>query len=104
MNKMSNKIISSKEIEKVASLARIAISEQEKKKFAKEIGSILDFFKDLGNVNVQNFQSFDHYDLDKNQFRPDETSSSSQKEKEATRKQFPKRRGDFLEVKTVLKP
>jgi len=100
---MKNSIITSKEIKKIAALARISLSKQEQERFSAEIDSILEFFKDLGNVNVGNYQTFDHYNLNKNQLRKDKSEKRPENEKEGMRKLFPKRRGDYLKVKAVLK-
>ena len=100
---MDKKKISAKEIEKISLLARIALTNKEKEKFTQEIASILDFVNDLAEVDIQDFTPLDHYATGHNQFRTDDVSQTPEDEREATRKLFPKRRGDFLEVKTVIK-
>lgn len=100
---MKNSNITSKEIKKIASLARISLSKQEQERFSTEIDSILEFFKDLGNVNVENYQTFNHHNLNKSQLREDKSEKRPENEKEDIRKQFPKSRGDYLNVKAVLK-
>ena len=99
---MTNKIISKEDVEKVAKLARIEISEKENKKFAGELNSILDFFKNLSEVETEAAAEFDHFKLTKNQFREDEIDEASDDEKEAMRELFPDRKGGHLKVKEVL--
>ena len=99
---MSEKIISKQEVKKVADLARIEISPQEEEKFASELNSILGYFKDLSEVETNGQEKFDHYNLERNQFRPDEVVDPTDDEKEKIRSQFPNRKGDLLKVKEVL--
>jgi len=96
------KIISKEDVKKVAELARVGITEKEEKKFAKELDSILDFFKNLSEVETSEATEFDHYKLTENQLRDDEIDEASDDEKEAMRKLFPDRKGNHLKVKEVL--
>lgn len=96
------KIISSEDVEKIASLARVEIDPDEKGKFAKEISSILEYFKDLNTVSTSGRERFDHYELLKNQFRADEIDQMDDEKKQATRDLFPDRKGNHLKVKEVL--
>lgn len=95
-------IISKEQIKKTAQLARININEQEEEKFTKEIGAILEYFKDISEVEDQEIEKIDHYDLQKNQLRRDEAREKDEEKKENIRKQFPKRKDDYLDVKAVL--
>ncbi|MEA1925652.1 MAG: Asp-tRNA(Asn)/Glu-tRNA(Gln) amidotransferase subunit GatC [Patescibacteria group bacterium] len=102
---MSNKaIISQDEVKKVAELSRIALTDKEEKKFAKELNSILDHFKDLSSVDVQSVEYFNHYSLKENQLRDDKVSEFGEDEKEKIRELFPEKSNDLLKVKTVLNP
>lgn len=47
-------IITKAEVEKVAKLARIKITEPEKEKFAKQLTGILDYVNQLSEVNTEN--------------------------------------------------
>jgi len=47
-------IITKAEVEKVAKLARIEITEPEKEKFAKQLTNILDYVNQLSEVNTEN--------------------------------------------------
>lgn len=96
------KIISREEIKKIAALARIEIDSKEEKKFAQEIGSILEYFKDISGVDTAAQEKFDHFKLKQNQFRADEVEDTEDVQKEAIRQLFPNRKGDHLKVKEVL--
>ena len=97
-----NKILSRQDVEKVAQLARIELSEKEQEKLADELSSILDYFKDLSNADTAQVSSFDHYSLGENQFRDDAVAVVEEEEKESIRKLFPRIKENYLKVKTVL--
>lgn len=99
---MKNQIVSFKDIKKVADLARISLSKAENKKFCSEIDSVLEYFKDLGKVNIKNYQIFDHYDQKYNDFRQDTVKESLDDEKETMIRSFPQKSGKYLKVKAVL--
>ncbi len=102
---MSNKtIISQDEVKKVAELSRMALTDKEEKKFAKELSSILDHFKDLSGIDVQQVECFNHYSLKENQLRDDKICEFGEDEKEKIKELFPEKSGDLLKVKTVLNP
>ena len=101
--KMSEKqIISEEQIKKTAQLARINLNKSEEEKFANEIGSILDYFKNISEVETENIEKIDHYNLRRNQLREDKAVEKDEAKKENIRKQFPKRKDDYLKVKAVL--
>ena len=45
-------MVSEKEIEKIASLARLSLTSEEKTAFAQQISNVLNAFKELENVNT----------------------------------------------------
>jgi len=49
-------LITIQEVEHVAKLARLALSEEEKVKFAEQLGNILDYFNQLKEVNTENVE------------------------------------------------
>lgn len=59
-------------IEHIASLARLGLTEQEKKKFTKEIESILDFIAQLNEVSTEGIEPLSHAVGIKNVYRGDE--------------------------------
>ena len=46
-------MLSKKEVEKIAELARLGISEEEKKKFAEDLSSVIGYIRKLSEVNVE---------------------------------------------------
>jgi aspartyl-tRNA(Asn)/glutamyl-tRNA(Gln) amidotransferase subunit C len=51
-------MISREEVQKIAKLARLGISEKEEEKFQKDLSSILDYFSILNAVNVSGIEPF----------------------------------------------
>lgn len=49
-------MITIKDVEHVAKLARLALTEEEKVRFAEQIGNILDYFNQLKEVNTDNVE------------------------------------------------
>lgn len=99
---MIEKIIFHEEIKKVAKLARIEVSLREEKTFAEELNSILEYFKDIKEVEINNQDRLDHFDLARNQFRTDQINEPQDEQKKATRDLFPQRKDNYLKVKKVL--
>lgn len=98
------KTISKQEIEKVAKLARINLTEPEKEKFSRELSDVLDNFKELSQLDLSeaDVEKVKHLEIEENQVRQDEIIECSEKEKENIRGQFPDRKDDYLKVKAVL--
>lgn len=55
-----SKLISKKEVEHVAKLARLELTEDEKEKFTKQFSNILDYFNQLSEVNTENIEPMAH--------------------------------------------
>ncbi|MDD3012186.1 MAG: Asp-tRNA(Asn)/Glu-tRNA(Gln) amidotransferase subunit GatC [Candidatus Gastranaerophilales bacterium] len=53
-------MITLKEVEHVAKLARLELSEDEKIKFADQLGKLLDYFNQLKEVNTENIEPMAH--------------------------------------------
>lgn len=96
------KLISKDDVQHVADLARLALSESEKSQFTEELNAILGYVKEIEEVKIDNYERFDHYNLKENQFRGDEIRESSEEEKNAIRNLFPKKEGNSLKVKETL--
>ncbi len=72
-------IITKQEVEKVAKLARIKITEPEKEKFAKQLTSILDYVNQLSEVDTKNVQPTSQVTELNNVMRADEVKSYENK-------------------------
>jgi len=92
--------IEKKEIEKLASLARIELTSKEKEKFGKQLSSILDYVDQIQEVDTSSVKEIAHHSVLKNVFRQDKVKGDGNIEKNLS--QFPDRFGNLNKVKPVL--
>ena len=92
--------ITQAEVERIARLARLNFTEQEKQKMISELGLILDYVDQLKEVHDQvatkPFDDPDGVNLMRDDFAEKLT------EPQELLKQAPDREGDFVKVKSVL--
>lgn len=93
-------MISKKEIQHIAQLARIKITKKEEEKFAKELSLILDYFRQIKKVKTKDLQFA-------NQLIFKITKYKEQKKQGADRsqnllKRAPETKNGFLKIKPVL--
>ncbi len=96
-------MISKKEVEHVAELARIGLTKREIEKFQKELSLILDYVGQLKKVNVKGIQPTSHFTFAKNVFRKDEIIKTSPAQVKKIIDQIPDKEKNYAKVKTVLK-
>ena len=89
-----------KDIEKLAGLARIELTEEEKERFAKQISSILDYVKQVQEIDASAIKDFTYLLELTNIWREDEIEQS--KETKKIINQFPEKAGNLNKVKAVL--
>ena len=88
------------EIGHIVMLARLELSEQEKKLFSKQIGSIIEYIDKLNELDTTNVPPTAHVLPIKNVFRSDEMKESLSKD--AALQNAPKRKDDFYEVPKII--
>ncbi|MFA6098828.1 MAG: Asp-tRNA(Asn)/Glu-tRNA(Gln) amidotransferase subunit GatC [Patescibacteria group bacterium] len=89
-----------KDIEKLATLARIKLTEGEKEKFAEQISSILDYVKQIQEVDTTKVKDASYLPDLKNVWREDKVQQF--KDVGKIIKQFPHKSGNLNKVKPVL--
>ncbi|HBY57601.1 MAG TPA: Asp-tRNA(Asn)/Glu-tRNA(Gln) amidotransferase subunit GatB [Candidatus Atribacteria bacterium] len=78
---MTEKIITKKEVEYVAKLAKLEFNEEEKEEFTYQLNSILDYFKKLNEINTEKIEPTAYVISMPNLLNKDEVKPSlSQKE------------------------
>ncbi len=97
---MEKKIIERKDVEYLSKLARIELSEEEKNKFEKDLGKILEYISKLNEVNTENIEPTYHVIPIKNVFREDSPEKSTSK-KEII-KNAPDRNSNFFKVPRII--
>lgn len=90
-----------KDIEKLAHLSRIAMSDEEKSLFLKEIDSILAYVGELKKA-AATVEKGDKKPVLKNVIREDKNPHESEENTEVLLSSAPKRQGQYIKVKKIL--
>ncbi len=98
--------INKKEVEHIADLARIRLSEKEKEKLTKELGSILGFVDKLKEVNTDGVEPIAHITGLENIMREDKPSKKPLEDQAAEAvkliKMAPDSKDNFVKVPAVF--
>jgi len=91
-------------VKHIAKLARLGLTKEEEKKFAKDLSSILDFVAKLNEIDTKGVEATAHISGILNVWRPDETNSICQDKsaKETILKNAPAKEKGYFKVKRVL--
>jgi aspartyl-tRNA(Asn)/glutamyl-tRNA(Gln) amidotransferase subunit C len=89
------------DIEKLAKLARIELTEEEKTKYLKEIGAILNYVDQIKGAVAKTGEERKVPDL-RNVMRVDEEQTGRNVKPEDIVNEFPRKEGDYLKVKKIL--
>lgn len=92
--------ISEQEVKHIASLAKLHLSEDEVKKYAKELGSIAEFVEQLNEVDITGVKPTAHILDTKNVFRNDERKASY--ERDEILKNAPSKEAGCISVPKVV--
>ncbi len=96
----SRKLVSLEQTEHLSWLAKVELSEEEKKIFTEQLNRILDFFKKLDELDTSNVPPTYHVVELANVFREDEPTPPLPQE-EALRNAAHKKNGYFIAPKIV---
>jgi aspartyl-tRNA(Asn)/glutamyl-tRNA(Gln) amidotransferase subunit C len=94
--------ITRKDVEYVAKLARLELSEQEKERYAGQLESILGYIDKLNALDTTNVPPTSHVMNLKNVWREDEFKPCPDATREALLAIAPEREDDFFKVKKVI--
>jgi len=92
--------ISVNEVEKVAGLARLSFTDEEKELFAKQLSGILDYIEKLNELDTSDVEPTSHVLPIKNVFREDVVKPSSAPDEILAN--APDRSGDFYRVPKII--
>jgi aspartyl-tRNA(Asn)/glutamyl-tRNA(Gln) amidotransferase subunit C len=95
-------MLEKEEILHIATLARIGLDEKDIKKYQNELSEILDYFKKLEELNVDNIEPIGHITGMQNVFRSDNQEDFGLEGKEAIIKNVPESKEGYIKVKSVL--
>ena len=88
------------QVEHIAALARIALTDAEKEAFARQLSDILDQFEILQSLDTAGVEPTAHVAGLDTVLRDDEPADSL--DSADTLRNAPRRRGDFFQVRAVL--
>jgi aspartyl-tRNA(Asn)/glutamyl-tRNA(Gln) amidotransferase subunit C len=92
--------VSLKEVEKIAGLARLHITQEEKKKYTEQLNLILDYMEQLNQVDTSDVEPLSHPLELTNVFREDEIRPSLPVDKAL--KNAPDKSGNYFKVPKVI--
>jgi len=96
-------MIDKEQIEHIAKLARINLTEKEKEKFSAELSSILDYIDKLNQVDTSNIELIGKETKLNNVVRDDiEIQNQNIENRNKILKQAPKKKEDYFEVPKIL--
>ena len=94
-------MITTAELEHLAKLSRIELSESDKKSLVTEFDSILGYVDQLKKVDVT-LDAEGRVGAVRNVMRPDKVASVSAEDRERLLAEAPDREGDFIAVKKII--
>jgi aspartyl-tRNA(Asn)/glutamyl-tRNA(Gln) amidotransferase subunit C len=92
--------ISLEDVEYVANLARLELSEDEKKRFQKELDNIIKYIDQLNELDTENVPTMSHVALLQNVFREDEVLPSLSPDQALAN--APEKKDGFFKVPRVI--
>lgn len=95
-------MISSQQVKRIVFLARLGLSQKERKKMEKELAKILDYFKLLDQIDLSQTPPLFYALSVKNVMRQDKVERFPVREREKLLNQAPAREGRYIKVKEIL--
>lgn len=95
-------MISKKQVEHIAKLARIELTEKEKEKFSTELSSILEYIDKLNRVDTSKVEPTSQVTGLENEFRNDEQRDKDRESGNKILKEAPVKKGDYFKVPKIL--
>ncbi|MEK7134944.1 MAG: Asp-tRNA(Asn)/Glu-tRNA(Gln) amidotransferase subunit GatC [Patescibacteria group bacterium] len=97
-------MLTKKEVEKIAELARLELSEKEKEKFAEDLSSVLGYIQKLSEVNIEKVEPITGgTNLESVIRKDDETKCISDSPmREQILSAAPNREDDYFKVPSIL--
>lgn len=92
--------VSLKDVEKIADLARLYITEEEKEKYTRQLNVVLEYMEQLNKVDTSNVEPLSHPFELTNVFRDDEVQSSLSVDEAL--KNAPEKSGNYFKVPKVI--
>ena len=94
--------LSEKEIQHIADLARLELSEEEKKIYGKQLSHVLDYIDQLKEVDTAGIEPTAQVTGIENVYREDRVAVRKEDEVESALNQSPEKEGKQIKVKRIL--
>jgi aspartyl-tRNA(Asn)/glutamyl-tRNA(Gln) amidotransferase subunit C len=94
--------LEAQQIEHIAALARLDLSDEEKELFRQQLSSIIEYVDKLGQAEAADVEPLCHVAALGNVLRPDEVAECDDETRRRLLEAFPDREGDLLKVKAVF--
>ncbi|MBI2439219.1 MAG: Asp-tRNA(Asn)/Glu-tRNA(Gln) amidotransferase subunit GatC [Candidatus Moranbacteria bacterium] len=95
-------MLSQDEVKHIALLARVGVRDEEVEKYQKDLSAVLDFFRELEELDTENVALIDHSAEATNVARTDMMANDTKVTKEALLSNVPETRNGFVKVKSVF--
>jgi len=95
-------MLSREEVKHIASLSRIGIEDKEVEDYKKNLSAILDYFKELEELDTKSIEPIGHITGRDDVSRLDERGMKDKFEREDILKNAPERKDGYIKVKSVL--
>ena len=98
-------MLTKEEVQHIAKLARLGLTEEEIEKYQKELSAILDYIEKLKEVDISGVEPTSHSVLMENVVREDKISPTSAKAtsgREKIMELFPEKKDGYLKVKSIF--
>jgi len=96
-------MISKEEVQHIAKLARLGLTEKEIERFQKELSSILNYIEKLKEVDISEAEPTSHSIEVKNVMRDDEARNGEPGVRKKIMELAPETKEGYLKVKSILK-
>ena len=96
-------MIKKKEVEHIAKLARLGLTEKEREKMQKELSSVLDYIEKLKEVDISKVKPTSHSIKVENVIRNDEARTLKPEVRRKIIEQVPETKAGYLKVKSIFK-
>jgi len=98
----NNMKLTSEEIGKIATLARLELNDKEKEKYAEELSVVLDYIEMLNEVDTDNVEETCQVTGLQNVMREDIVQECNEETRKKIIEQFPDKKDGLLKVKAVF--
>lgn len=95
-------MITVKDVQKVAELARIQLSDKEVEGFKKDLNSVLDYFSILSKLNTKGVEPMTHAVLSEDPLREDIVKKESGERIAKILKMVPNLKDGYVKVRSIL--